>query len=79
MYRLVAGRLPIDQTARVGSVIGIVLNYLALENAGEYPVERQLVSVSFFIGVVCNPYPIMANSFCDVLDMHGRRLTYTVE
>ena len=70
MHRLVAERGPIDQTARIRSIIGVALNYLTVENAGEHPVKGQPVCLSFFIGVVGNPYPIMANSLGNVLYIH---------
>ena len=72
MDRIIATRVAVDQTAGKRSVVGVVLDYFALKDAGEYLVERQLIRLSFFVGVVGNADSIMTNRPDDLFnDVHA--------
>lgn len=74
MHWLVAEGVAIDQTAGIWAVIRIVFDHFTVKNAGEYLIECQSVCLSFFIGVVGNAYPIMADRPDNIFDIHVRHL-----
>jgi hypothetical protein len=68
---ITAEGLPMDKAARKGLVSRIVLNDLALQNAEEDLVIGEAVGQGFLIRMVCDPYPVGADSSDDPLELHA--------
>jgi hypothetical protein len=71
MHWVFAERFSIDQATWIRLVTWVVLNNLTLKDADKDFVECEMVGLSLFIGVVCNPYAIMAYGVNDVFQIHS--------
>jgi hypothetical protein len=62
--------LPLNPPLGVWTIVHVFFDDLALKNADENFIERQSVCVRFFISVICNPYPIVADRVDNIFKVH---------
>lgn len=70
VHRLSRECFSVDQATGIRFVIWIVLNNLALKNADEDFVKREMIGLSFLVSMVGNPYSIVAYGVNDVFQIH---------
>jgi len=70
MHWLSAESLSVNQATWIWSISRILFNNLTLENADENLIEGQVICLCLFIGMICNPYPIVTNCVNNILKVH---------
>jgi len=70
--RIPAERLPIDQAARIGFVCWIILDDFAMQHREEDFIKRELISLSFFIGMITDTDPIGAHCLDYIVNVDVR-------
>jgi len=62
--------IAIDQATRIGLIVRIVFDNLALNHTEEDFVEGYAIGLRFFVGVVGNAYLVVLNGCNKVLEVH---------
>jgi hypothetical protein len=75
MDRHISKGVAIHQTTGIRLIVGIVLDDFSLKDAEENFIEGQTVSLGLFVGVISNPYPVMAYRVNNIFNPHGLPFT----
>ena len=70
--RLATESVSINQATGIRPVVWIVFDNFTVENTDQDLVERQMICFGFFIGMVGNPYAVVAYRVDDVIYVHPR-------
>ena len=70
MHRVSTERVAINQATGKGLIIRIIFDDFTLKDTDKDFIERQMICLGFFIGVVGNPYLLITYRVNDVFDSH---------